>query len=219
MMMVLSSNSGSNFLLVAVVVVFFVLLVEDVSSWSLGHTTTMRRTTRLNMISTLGPANSNVNKIGLASDEFLKENFHTDIDDFNIPPSLSIISKNLQQLCSGSDIRGQYVATPSTAKGPRAYSSLAHTIGQSTLPALTPFAAHCLGYAFGKMVQEQKQKAAAAVENLDTTTPTVVCIGRDPREHGVILADSFARGAGGVPNVKVVYTGLATTPALFEFCR
>jgi hypothetical protein len=37
-------------------------------------------------------------------------------------------------------------------------------------------------------------------------------------EHGPILADAFGRGAAGVPNVKVVYTGIATTPAMFSFC-
>jgi phosphomannomutase len=45
----------------------------------------------------------------------------------------------------------------------------------------------------------------------------VLCIGRDPRQHGVVLADSFARGAGGLKGVKVFYTCIATTPALFEF--
>ncbi|KAL3910649.1 MAG: hypothetical protein SGILL_007611 [Bacillariaceae sp.] len=50
-------------------------------------------------------------------------------------------------------------------------------------------------------------------------TTTTICIGRDPRAHGEILADAFARGASSVPQVKVVYTGIATTPALFEFCR
>lgn len=50
-----------------------------------------------------------------------------------------------------------------------------------------------------------------------------ICIGRDPRLHGERLADAFARGAesvdGGTGPVRVVYTGLATTPSMYEFVR
>ena len=47
----------------------------------------------------------------------------------------------------------------------------------------------------------------------------IICIGRDPRPHGERLADAFARGAESVEGVRVVYTGLASTPSMYEFCR
>ncbi|KAL3902857.1 MAG: hypothetical protein SGARI_005646, partial [Bacillariaceae sp.] len=121
---------------------------------------------------------------------------------------MSILRRSFAQLLSGSDIRGRYVATPKTAVGARSFAALAHAIGQinNNAPALTPFAAHCLGHAFASMI---------AASNSDKTT-TTICLGRDPREHGVVLADAFCRGAASVEGVKVVYTGIATTPALFE---
>jgi hypothetical protein len=163
-------------------------------------------------------SNANRNKVGLASDVFLQEYFNSDISDVNLPPSLSIVRRSFQQLASGSDIRGRYVATPVAAKGARSFSTLAHAIGgqNNKLPALTPFAAHCLGFAFATMVKEEQFKKPSTTRNDDHV---VICLGRDPRDHGTILADAFSRGAGGVHGVKVVYTGLATTPALFEFCR
>ena len=48
---------------------------------------------------------------------------------------------------------------------------------------------------------------------------STICLGRDPRLHGERLADAFARGAESVDGVKVLYTGLASTPSMFEFCR
>ena len=47
----------------------------------------------------------------------------------------------------------------------------------------------------------------------------VVCVGRDPRKHGARLADAFGRGVEDVQGVRVVYTGIATTPSMFDFCR
>jgi phosphomannomutase len=158
--------------------------------------------------------NDDARRVGLASDAWLQEYFHSDIDDVNVPPSLNIIRRSFGQLASGSDIRGQFVDQP---RG-RSMAAVAHSIGKSNLPALTPFAAHCLGYAFATMVHEQ-ERLRRSTSNNDNGNEIVICIGRDPREHGTILADAFARGAGGVPNVKVVYTGIATTPSLFEFCR
>jgi len=50
-----------------------------------------------------------------------------------------------------------------------------------------------------------------------------ICIGRDPRLHGERLADAFARGAESVDGVtkpvRVLYTGVTTTPSMYEFCR
>ncbi len=148
-------------------------------------------------------------RVNIASDAFLKEYFQSDIDDINLPPSMSILHRSIRQLASGSDIRGAFVNHPATGR----MAGLARSIGQTSLPALTPFAAHCLGFAFATMIKEYH------LQGEDEDEDVVICIGRDPREHGVMLADSFARGAGGVNGVKVFYTGIATTPALFEFCR
>jgi hypothetical protein len=151
---------------------------------------------------------NNENRIGLASDSFLQDYFNSDISDLNMPPSMNLLRKSFLPLAQGSDIRGHYVATPKEAKGARSFSALAHAVGRTGAPALTPFAAHCLGHAFATMVRNGKDREV-----------TTICLGRDPREHGVVLADAFARGASSVEGVKVVYTGMATTPALFEFCR
>jgi hypothetical protein len=105
---------------------------------------------------------------------------------------------------SGSDIRGTFVDHPRRGN----MAAVASATGKSILPALTPFAAHCLGYAFATMLKDSMGGEEV-----------VVCIGRDPRGHGTVLADAFGRGATGVNDVRVVYTGIATTPALFEFCR
>jgi phosphomannomutase len=86
---------------------------------------------------------------------------------------------------------------------------VAQAISTSSLPAFTPFAAHCLGFAFATMLKESFSEGEEVV----------ICIGRDPRAHGTVLADSFGRGAEGVQDARVVYTGIATTPAMFEFCR
>jgi phosphomannomutase len=151
----------------------------------------------------------NKGRVSIASDAFLKEYFQSDVDDVNLPPSMSIIHRSMSQLASGSDIRGKFVNHPATGR----MAGLARSIGQTALPALTPFAAHCLGFAFATMIKEYHLLQGNKEEEV------VICIGRDPREHGVILADSFARGAGALNGVKVFYTGIATTPALFEFCR
>ncbi len=155
------------------------------------------------------PSPDNKERVSIASDNFLKEYFQSEIDDVNLPPSMSILHRSIRQLASGSDIRGKFVNHPVTGR----MAGLARSIGQTSAPALTPFAAHCLGFAFATMIKEYH--ALQGNENEDV----VICIGRDPREHGVLLADSFARGAGGLKGVKVFYTGIATTPALFEFCR
>jgi hypothetical protein len=139
-----------------------------------------------------------------ASDGFLTDFSAWECDDSNMPPSLSIIMRSITNLQSGSDIRGTFVDHPRRGN----MASVAAATGKSILPALTPFAAHCLGYAFATMLKESMGGEEV-----------VVCIGRDPRGHGTVLADAFGRGAEGVNDVRVVYTGIATTPAMFEFCR
>jgi hypothetical protein len=122
----------------------------------------------------------------------------------NFPPSLKIILNSINALSSGSDIRGRFVEHPRLGNP----SAVAQAIinDPSNLPALTPFSAYCLGYAFATMLKEDCPEI-------------VVCVGRDPRKHGPRLADAFGRGVEDVQNVKVVYTGIATTPSMFEFCR
>mmetsp|Transcript_38608 Transcript_38608/g.93552 ORF Transcript_38608/g.93552 Transcript_38608/m.93552 type:complete len:714 (-) Transcript_38608:1070-3211(-) len=181
-----------------------------------------RTTTDLKMVLSTPPlesfssSSSSPKRVGLASDEWLKDYFHSDIDDANVPPSLSIIRRSFTQLASGSDIRGEFIDHGS--RGRNMGSTIAQSIGQTSMPALTPFAAHCFGHAFATMVVQQQQQQGGKSDDEDDEE-IVICIGRDPREHGLCLADAFARGAGSVPNVKVVYTGIATTPAMFEFCR
>ena len=51
---------------------------------------------------------------------------------------------------------------------------------------------------------------------LETTN---ICIGRDPRQSGIRLADAFCRGVESIQGVKVYYTDLASTPSMFAFCR
>ena len=108
--------------------------------------------------------------------------------------------------------------------------------------AFTPLAAYCYGRAFAKMVQIRSGKGSATYVNdsnfnkrkvktnfdswgdefdlgLEQKQETVICVGRDPRDHGVRIADSLCRGIESVDSVKALYTGLASTPSMFEFCR
>ncbi|KAG7339305.1 phosphoglucomutase/phosphomannomutase domain containing protein [Nitzschia inconspicua] len=215
-------SPSSRFSLIQILAIHVVFFHHNLEKWQCSGFTAARTSfvsgrkhhdnMQFKALSMVSVSSNSNNKIGLASDSFLREYFNSDISDVNLPPSLNIVRRSLAQLASGSDIRGRYVATPSTAKGARSFAALAQAIGQSNLPALTPFAAHCLGYAFATMLKDE-QLQDSNKEDL------VICMGRDPRIHGSVLADAFSRGAGGVPGVKVVYTGLATTPALFEFCR
>jgi phosphomannomutase len=96
--------------------------------------------------------------------------------------------------------------------------------------ALTPFAAYCYGAAFAQMVQIRSGKGSALsyiARNVDEwgdegslkQSQTVISVGRDPRNSGVRLADAFCRGLESVDGVTSQYTGIASTPAMFEFCR
>jgi phosphomannomutase len=129
----------------------------------------------------------------------------------NNPPSLKILMRSLQQLCSqGSDIRGRFVDHPRLGRMAKA----AHAISRAKpgVPALTPFAAFCLGHAFAQLVLQEQEKS-----NEETVT---IAMGRDPRQHGICLCDAFGRGAQmASPNVRVVYTGIASTPSMYHFCR
>ena len=135
----------------------------------------------------------------------------SDCDNSDQPSSLSTFLQSIAQLQSGSDIRGKYINHPSIGS----LSSVSQIIQQyakehsiKSTPLLTPMAAHCLGHAFAIMLQKR------------TLLPhLVIAVGADPRPHGPRLSDAFCRGVLSVPNVTVVYTGIATTPAMFHFCR
>lgn len=143
-----------------------------------------------------------------SSDAFVASHFDSsECDDVNTPPSLSILFKSLQRLPSGSDIRGKFV----DHKRVGSLANVAYAIGQEANKSghapLTPLAAYCLGHAFATNLKRQINKKEL-----------VVAIGHDPRPHSMTLSDAFSRGAQSVDGVRVVYTGLATTPAMFEFC-
>ena len=158
------------------------------------------------------------------NDDFIVNFFESSISEINdvmIPPSLNKILQSISQLASGSDIRGKFVDHPRIGNTALLGHSIKKNAGGGTVAALTPFAAHCLGHAFATMLLNE-QKAGTHVNDNDDGEEEVItiCMGRDPRPHGSILADSFSRGAvGASTNVRVVYTGIATTPAMFEFCR
>ena len=130
----------------------------------------------------------------------------TDIDSSNTPPSLKVILSSLPELKSGSDLRGTFADHKSSGG---TIANVAHTIStikkEGKGAALTPFASHCFGVAFGKKILQEGG--------------STICLGRDPRPHGERLSDAFARGAESVDGVKVLYTGLASTPSMLEFCR
>ena len=148
-----------------------------------------------------------------SSDAFIFRNFAaTECDDNNSPPSLKTILSNIQQLTSqGSDIRGRFVDHPRLGRISQAARAIDENSG---VPALTPFVAFCLGHAYAKIVLEQAQ-------NNDSDGEVVtIALGRDPRQHGPILCDAFGRGAQSADeNIRVVYTGIATSPSMFHFCR
>lgn len=153
----------------------------------------------------------------VSDDIFVSRNFaSTGCDDGNNPPALKILTKSIQHLCSqGSDIRGRFVDHPRLGR----MSQAAHAItkAKAGVPALTPFAAFCLGHAFAQVVLQQQQQQQQT-EKVDEVT--TIAIGRDPRQHGVCLSDAFARGAQATSkSIRVVYTGIASTPSMYHFCR
>lgn len=139
---------------------------------------------------------------------FLTQSFNTECDNTNRPPSLNILLRSLQQLTyTGSDIRGYFVDHSRFGS----LASVAHEIGKVQLhyPALTPLAAYCLGHALADQL---------LFEHSDDDEIIQIAIGHDPRLHGKRLVDSFARGAEAADSrVRVVYTGISTTPACAAF--
>jgi hypothetical protein len=156
--------------------------------------------------------------VSLSTAARLKNQFmNSECDDNNVPPCLSILTRSIRQLESGSDVRGQFVDHPRIGSIVNVAYAIASRSAAQKLAPLTPFAAHCLGYAFATFILQNEQERQKQKERLGEGI--TIAIGRDPREHGPRLADAFARGALSVEGVRVVYTGIATTPAMFEFCR
>jgi len=147
----------------------------------------------------------------------------TEIDASNTPPNLQTILTSLKELKSGSDLRGTYAAH---ANSGGTIANISHLIkqvkGEGNGAALTPFASHCFGVAFARWLLQHEGDDDASNHKHGTNALTI-CIGRDPRIHGERLADAFARGAESVDGVtkpvRVLYTGVTTTPSMYEFCR
>ncbi|KAI2500290.1 Phosphoglucomutase/phosphomannomutase [Fragilaria crotonensis] len=158
----------------------------------------------------------------------------SDVDSVNTPPSLSIVLKSLDGLANGSDIRGKFVDHPRVGN----FAAVAQAITASNFDnnnkavPLTPLAAYCLGYAFAEMMKERFLNTKT--NNNDEENTIRICIGTDPRSHGPRLADAFSRGCSSCSDsattmsnnvnnnkykIEVVYTGIATTPSMMDFCR
>ena len=129
---------------------------------------------------------------------------------------VSAVCQSVRKLCSsGSDIRGRFVDHDESIH------SLAEAIqaseAMSSQPCLTPFAAYCIGYSFANTI----------LKSLSESTQATICIGVDPRTHGIRLAEAFACGVGSyltsdtenLGSLTTVFTGAATTPACASFVR
>jgi phosphomannomutase len=212
-------------MLLSSLVVFFALHNDDGSVWAFQgpRLPGARASTKLHAAS-----HEDIQTLTTFSDQFIHDFFSSSVasssfsecDDSNLPPSLKVITNSIQQLGgSSSDIRGRFVNHPHLGS-PAAIAKviLQHQQLQADhLPPLTPLAAHCIGYAFATLL-----KSYVVMDdnyNADQDGPIKIVVGRDPRHHGIVLADAFSRGAETVPGVQVFYTGLATTPAMASFCR
>jgi hypothetical protein len=127
----------------------------------------------------------------------------------------STIIRSLKKLCgSGSDIRGRFVDHDNSFHS--LLAAIQENEAASSQPALTPFATYCIGYSYANSIAE-------SVSNSSLT----ICIGVDPRTHGVRLAEAFACGVRAYLSsdsrnrspMALVYTGVASTPACASFVR
>jgi len=120
---------------------------------------------------------------------------------------LETIKHSLLKLQSGSDIRGQFVDHETDPLTLECVADAIHHRPKGSPAPLTPLAAYCFGYSFAKHIAGSNPGKV----------PTI-CVGRDPRSHGLKLAEYFCKGAKDFGAV-VKNTGIATTPSMFEFCR
>jgi len=137
---------------------------------------------------------------------FLREAFQggggvSECDNVNVPPSLSIILRGIEQLAAsgGTDIRGVVVDHPRFGNIAAVAKSIASDpqCAASSAPPLTPFAAHCFGHALAEMVLDRKQQQQQPANDDDDkdSSEVTIAIGIDPRLHSERLADALVRGA------------------------
>jgi Phosphoglucomutase/phosphomannomutase, alpha/beta/alpha domain I len=128
----------------------------------------------------------------------------------------STVVRSVRKLCaSGSDIRGRFVDHGESMLS--LVDAIQGSEAISNQPALTPFAACCIGYSYARTI----------LASLPQSSRATICLGVDPRTHGVRLAEAFAFGAksyltsdtGNQSLLKIVFTGIATTPACASFVR
>ncbi|KAL3822184.1 hypothetical protein ACHAXA_008200 [Cyclostephanos tholiformis] len=161
----------------------------------------------------------------------------SEIDSSNTPPNLRLLLDSLSSLKSGSDLRGTYAPSGGTlanvchllgGRGGKAGGMVGSSGSTGPATMLTPFAAHCFGAAFARWLSLSASSSSSfsstikrddGIEGGRGMEPIRICVGRDPRIHGERLVDSLARGAEGVGGIVVSYTGLATTPSMYEFVR
>mmetsp|Transcript_23158 Transcript_23158/g.35123 ORF Transcript_23158/g.35123 Transcript_23158/m.35123 type:complete len:619 (-) Transcript_23158:43-1899(-) len=191
--------------LLQILLVLFGTLTRSVSSFQLQA---ISKRSSFALLSIAKDANSEIKS------NFLQQiDQPSECDNLNTPPSLSILLQSISSLANGSDIRGKFLDHPRVGS----MASVAHVIkgegGGGDL--LTPLATYCMGQAFGSLVKQIVYENQT--ERKDSTI--TICIGTDPRNHGPILADAFCRGCMEESNVKVLYTGLASTPAMAHACR
>ncbi len=129
---------------------------------------------------------------------------------------VSTVCHSVLKLCSsGSDIRGRFVDHDESIHSLVEATQDSEAI--SSQPCLTPFAAYCIGYSFANTI----------IKSLSESTQATICIGVDPRTHGIRLAEAFACGVGSYltsdtkncGSLTTVFTGAATTPACASFVR
>lgn len=128
----------------------------------------------------------------------------------------STVIQSVRKLCaSGSDIRGRFVDHDESVGS--LLEAIQGSEAVSNQPALTPFAACCIGYSYARTI----------LASLPHSSQATICIGIDPRTHGIRLAEAFAFGARSYltsdtvnqGNLSIVFTGIATTPACASFVR
>ena len=130
--------------------------------------------------------------------------------------NIDSVIRSLRKLCgSGSDIRGRFVDHDDSIHS--LVEAIQESEAVSNQPSLTPFASYCIGYSY----------ANAIAESISTSAHGTICIGIDPRTHGIRLAEAFACGVVSYSkaystnrcSLTLVFTGSATTPACASFVR
>jgi hypothetical protein len=128
----------------------------------------------------------------------------------------SMLTENIEILCnSGSDVRGRYVDHGETPLS--VVEAMRENAAISGYQPLTPLVAYFIGQAFAETILQ----STVLVSN------TTICIGIDPRTHGIRLAEAVACGIESYAKsrksdnqfISTLFTGIATTPACASFVR